>query len=249
MGDRLRFRVEGMDCASCARKIETALARVLGVSEVAVNTSTETLRLQAAGEDTAEQVGKVVRDLGYRIIPLDPKPKPQSPGTAAGDTRAPGGGACPCCDGPATVPAMQPTGKPERKGKSADRPSDHGPDHGGGLHDHAHAAPLGRSWWRTAKGRLTIACGLAFVAAYVIGRIVSATEHWAFLLAMAVGLVPIARRALVAARFGTPFSIEMLMTIAAVGAVIIGATEEAATVVFLFLVGELLEGVAAGRAR
>ena len=39
------------------------------------------------------------------------------------------------------------------------------------------------------------------------------------------------------------------MTIAAVGAVIIGATEEAAIVVLLFLVGELLEGVAAGRAR
>ncbi len=48
---------------------------------------------------------------------------------------------------------------------------------------------------------------------------------------------------------GTPFSIEMLMTIAAVGAVIIDAGEEAATVVFLFLVGELLEGVAAGKAR
>ena len=48
---------------------------------------------------------------------------------------------------------------------------------------------------------------------------------------------------------GIPFTIEMLMTIAAVGAVIIGAGEEAATVVFLFLVGELLEGVAAGKAR
>jgi Cd2+/Zn2+-exporting ATPase len=61
--------------------------------------------------------------------------------------------------------------------------------------------------------------------------------------------VPIARRAIMAALAGTPFSIEMLMTIAAVGAVIIQASEEAAAVVFLFLVGELLEGVAAGKAR
>jgi Cd2+/Zn2+-exporting ATPase len=52
-----------------------------------------------------------------------------------------------------------------------------------------------------------------------------------------------------AALNGTPFSIEMLMTVAAVGAVFIGANEEAAVVVFLFLIGELLEGVAAGKAR
>ena len=39
------------------------------------------------------------------------------------------------------------------------------------------------------------------------------------------------------------------MLIAAVGALVIGAVEEAATVLVLFLVGELLEGVAAGRAR
>ena len=52
-----------------------------------------------------------------------------------------------------------------------------------------------------------------------------------------------------AARLGLPFTIEMLMSVAALGAVVIGAAEEAAAVVFLFLVGELLEGVAAGRAR
>ncbi|MGD9740914.1 MAG: heavy metal translocating P-type ATPase, partial [Bauldia sp.] len=73
--------------------------------------------------------------------------------------------------------------------------------------------------------------------------------QWPFVLAMLVGLVPVAQRAFAAARFGSPFSIEMLMTIAAVGAVAIGAAEEAAMVVLLFLVGEMLEGVAAGRAR
>ena len=66
---------------------------------------------------------------------------------------------------------------------------------------------------------------------------------------MLIGLVPIAKRAVMATFAGIPFTIEMLMTIAAVGAVIIGAGEEGAAVVFLFLVGELLEGVAAGKAR
>jgi Cd2+/Zn2+-exporting ATPase len=91
--------------------------------------------------------------------------------------------------------------------------------------------------------------GLALVLAYGIGHLFPAIQLYAFTAAMLVGLFPIARRAIMAALAGTPFSIEMLMTIAAVGALIINATEEAAAVVFLFLVGELLEGVAAGKAR
>lgn len=104
-------------------------------------------------------------------------------------------------------------------------------------------------WWQSRKGRLTILSGAALVAAYAVGHLVPAIASYAFIVAMLIGLVPIARRAVMAALSGTPFSIEMLMTIAAVGAVIINAGEEAATVVFLFLVGELLEGVAAGKAR
>ncbi|WP_247875662.1 heavy metal translocating P-type ATPase [Azospirillum sp. TSH100] len=91
--------------------------------------------------------------------------------------------------------------------------------------------------------------GAALAAATALGLLVPAAEPWAFPLALMVGLVPVARRALAAARAGTPFSIEMLMTVAAIGALLIGAVEEAATVLVLFLVGELLEGVAAGRAR
>ena len=70
MTDRLRYRVEGMDCGSCARKIETALTRVPGVSDIAISTTTETLRLRADGSGTGEQVEKVVRDLGYGITPV-----------------------------------------------------------------------------------------------------------------------------------------------------------------------------------
>ena len=104
-------------------------------------------------------------------------------------------------------------------------------------------------WWWTRKARLTAACGVALVAAYVFGSLFPSIERAAFLIALAVGLIPVGWRAITAARYGTPFSIEMLMTIAAVGAVFIGAAEEAAAVVLLFLVGEMLEGVAAGRAR
>ncbi len=106
-----------------------------------------------------------------------------------------------------------------------------------------------RAWWQAPKVILTISCALALTAAYFAGQIAPETGRWAFLVALAVGLVPVARRAIAAALVGLPFSIETLMTVAAVGAVGIGATEEAATIVLLFLVGELLEGVAAGRAR
>lgn len=125
----------------------------------------------------------------------------------------------------------------------------------GEEHNHKGAASTsvldadGGPWWRSRKAKLTISCGIALVIAWLAGWLFPAISNWAFFMAMAVGLIPIARRAVAAARAGSPFTIETLMTIAAVGAVLIGATEEAAMVVLLFLIGETLEGVAAGRAR
>ncbi|MBC9877694.1 cadmium-translocating P-type ATPase [Bradyrhizobium sp. INPA01-394B] len=199
---KVRFRVEGMDCASCATKIETALRRVPGVTEVAVSVAGGTV-IVSRDDDRVddEKLRNRISDLGYRVEPVRSD--------------------------------LHDQGVSPRR----DDPQGHG------------HAPVDGSWWRTRKGLLTLASGAALAGAFAVGKIAPVTERWAFLLAMLVGLVPIARRALSAARSGTPFSIEMLMSIAAVGAVIIGATEEAATVVFLFLIGELLEGVAASRAR
>ncbi len=227
-----RYRVDGMDCASCAAKIDTAVRRMPGVEDVSVSVTAGTMTIRHDGSSDLPAIESKVTSLGYAVSQL--------------------------------------AGKSPVQAASASHAHDHcdhaGHDHSG--HDHAghehaeqqqptdaleglhgHDAPMAGPWWQSKKGRLTILSGAALVVAYLIGHLVPDIAPYAFIVAMLVGLVPIARRAVAAALAGTPFSIEMLMTIAAVGAVIIHAGEEAATVVFLFLVGELLEGVAAGKAR
>ena len=191
-----RFRVGGMDCPSCATKIETAVGRLAGVDAVAVSVRAGTVAVKHNGALATQSVERQVKALGYTIVADD------------------------------GAPAAQPAASGESHGDLQEGP-----------------------WWKSRKAMLTIACGLALAAAWLLGWLVPSLGRWAFVTAMAVGLVPIARRAVGAALSGTPFTIETLMTIAAVGAVFIGAAEEAAAVVFLFLVGELLEGVASGRAR
>jgi Cd2+/Zn2+-exporting ATPase len=231
-----RFRVEGMDCASCAGKIDTAVRRMPGVEEVSVSVTAGTMRVQHDATSDLEAIRRKVSGLGYKVTPAAAMPS-RAPVEHHGETG--------CCAGHA-------------HGHAHDHHHDHASHEGHrhasdvaasqGLHGHDHG-PSDGPWWKGRKGRLTILAGAALVAAYAVGHLFPAVSTYAFIAAIAVGLVPVARRAVMAARAGTPFSIEMLMTIAAIGAIFINATEEAAAVVFLFLVGELLEGVAAGKAR
>ena len=98
MTERLRFRIEGMDCASCAQVIERGVGRVAGVSDIAISTTTETLSLSAADAGVGAAVEKVVRDLGYapRRIGDDGAPSERCVAleiTGIGDGSAPGVGA------------------------------------------------------------------------------------------------------------------------------------------------------------
>ncbi|APG45960.1 heavy metal translocating P-type ATPase [Phaeobacter porticola] len=105
-------------------------------------------------------------------------------------------------------------------------------------------------WYRSGKGQLLLGTGMLLALALAIKLLASPTVGLvAFMLATVIGVTPVARRALAMLRAGMPFTIEMLMSIAAIGALFIGAAEEAALVVFLFAVGEMLEGVAANKAR
>lgn len=198
---QFKFSVTGMDCGSCASKIETAVRKIEGASDVKVGLQSETLSVTLADVGSASEVEAAVKRLGYTISHKDERP----------------------------------SAAPHAEGDG---------------HDHSdHAKPIEGAWWQSSKGRLVIATGLMIAAGYIEQRLLPYGAQLIFLAACAVGTIPVARRAFAVLMSGSLFTIEMLMTIAVVGAIAMGATEEAAIVVFLFAVGELLEGIAAGRAR
>ncbi|MBB4953337.1 Cd2+/Zn2+-exporting ATPase [Agrobacterium vitis] len=246
--EQTRFRVEGMDCASCAMKIDRAVRRLDGVEDVTVSVAASTMTVHH-GEtaDIVDTVQRQVKSLGYGAAVLSAKDKSAAPITVSV-----------CCSG-------------DHDHHHHDHNHDHNHHHNhtahnhrsvatlkgvdndkaeAGLHHHDHHhSEVNGPWWKNSKARLTLYTLIALTLAYGTAHFIPAYQGWVFAVALLVGLVPIARRALMAARYGTVFSIEMLMTIAAIGAVVIGAQEEAAAVVLLFLIGELLEGVAATKAR
>ena len=374
-GERLGFRVDGMDCASCVGKIETALGRLGGISEVAVNFATETLLLSrdATSKTTSKDIAKKIRSLGFDVTELPPSAIPAAPMQRSGAHAGHDHNGC------ASDHDYGHAGHDDHSGCGGhDHKHDHGHDghdhaahghhghHGacGGDHDHAHhdhdhghggcsghdhaghaltprAAPasppnvsmrvegmdcascvgkievalarmpdvsdvrvnfttetleltlaagaitkvadiektiksLGfgvsntrelsasadaaidvapapamrhQRWWQTRKGKHVIGLGLLMGSAYAIAQFFPLYAEWIFAAAVVAGVIPFARKAFALATSGSPFSIETLMVVASIGALVIGEAEEAAAVVFLFAVGELLESVAAGRAR
>ena len=191
------MHVEGMDCASCVGKIETALARMAGVSDARINFTAETLELTlASGSPThIGDIEKTIKSLGFGVS----------------DVRRLDGSS------PA-APARVPSAITQR-------------------------------WWQTKKGKHVQGLAALMGSAYAVAQFIPGYAEWIFAAAVIAGVLPFARKAFALAISGSPFSIETLMVVASLGALVIGEAEEAAAVVFLFAVGELLESVAAGRAR
>ena len=187
----LKLQIEGMDCAACALKIETAMNRLPGISDVNVSVMSGTLALNVDEERTTrETIEAKIAGLGYRPVGSAPQAASALPSRR---TREP--------------------------------------------------------WWKGSQASLVFLTGALFAVAYVAAQVLPAWESWLFAGAALASVLPFARRAVAGAMQGSPFSIETLMSVAAIGAIAIGEAEEAAVVVFLFAVGELLETVAAGRAR
>ncbi|MGL4887540.1 MAG: zinc/cadmium/mercury/lead-transporting ATPase [Aeromonas veronii] len=190
---RHSWQVLGMDCPSCARKIETAVSRVSGVQQARVLFATEKLVVDLAPGLSPDPVTAAVLAAGFQLK-----------GESA-DKQAAG-----------------------RKQASQQL-----------LQGNLFGNLLGKYWQP-----LSLA-GLMLVAALLPSEF----GQPLFTLATLWGLWPISRKAWALTKSGSPFAIETLMTVAAVGALFLGETAEAAMVLLLFMLGEHLEAYAAGRAR
>jgi Cd2+/Zn2+-exporting ATPase len=263
--ERVDWTVTGMDCASCAVKITTALKRLPGVDDVQVGVMSERLTLQLdASRTQKETIEATVKKLGFGIAPKG-SPVARKKAFAMPEVVAPAKDDHAGHDHSGHDHAGHDHDHDDHAGHdhAGHEGHDHGKPaaaksavaadtgHGGPGHTHA-TAPEDRDkrWFQTAKGKLVVGTGLLLAAAWAVKLFASESiAYYAFFAVVVIGVAPVALRAFNALRAGIPFTIEALLTIAAIGALFIGAAEEAALVVFLFAVGEVLEGVAADKAR
>ncbi len=84
-GPAVTLRIRGMTCASCVRRVERSLARVIGVEAASVNFASATARVSLGGDVASAQLVAAVERAGYGAAELDPRavPPPERPQAAS----------------------------------------------------------------------------------------------------------------------------------------------------------------------
>ena len=110
----------------------------------------------------------------------------------------------------------------------------------------------GRSstWWREPQQLALYGCGIIALIAFISGYsgVPLFATNGLYLLAVIVGVYYPARKALIALRAMTP-TIHLLMLIGSVGAMLLGLWGEAAVLIFVYSLGDVLESYAVDKAR
>ncbi len=191
----LTLPITGMDCADCARTIQTGVSRLDGVESCSVNFAAA--KMNVTGAVSQDAVIRRVRELGYDVAA---NPQPGAPVIAP----------------PANFLGFL---------------------------------------MNSQETRLALLAALFILPGLIFNEFLPmlGVQHWLFdatsLLAMLLAGFPIARSGWRALRINRQITINGLMTIAALGAVVIGAYSEAGLVMVLFALGEALEGYTVERSR
>ena len=194
----IKLRITGMDCADCAKTVQSGVGGLPGVQQCTLNFGAALLHVE--GDVAQDDVVARIRQLGYDV-------QEETAQTEANPTT-----------NNAVVGFIRFL-----------------------LQRRATTAAL--------IGAMLILPGLLFNELLPMLNLSSPLLDATSLLALVVAGAPVAQSAWRTLRLSRQINMNLLMVIAAVGAVIIGAVTEAGLVMVLFAVGEALEGYTMERAR
>jgi len=257
------YQIGNMDCAGCAREVETGVSKLTGITNAHVDFATRTLQFD--GDVPYEQLKERVEALGKTIEPSETTQTYHIGNMdCAGCAREVQAGvekldgvdvayvdfATSTLHLTGNIPYEQLQARIEALGKTIHvknktQNKEDQPKRGGvlGFWDYL---------WERPSTRLAIYGGVALLVAIATDLLQLAPEgvvNIVYVLAIVIAIKPIAESGVNTLRINHEFNINLLMTIAAVGAIILGEYLEGAMVIFLFAIGEALEGYTADRAR
>ena len=259
-----RYRLGNMDCANCARELQSAVERLPGVEAAVVDFASSELRI--SGEVSFDALKTRVEALG-RTIEAPELLKTYMIGNmdCAGCAREIEA-AVTKLDGVhfaevnflsrelqliGAVEYEQLAERVEALGKTI---SIAAPDQSQELEPPRRAGVFG--FWdfllERPASRMAVYGGILLLLAIALdlsALVPADLSNLIYVLAMTVAIRPIAVSGINSLRISREFNINLLMTIAALGALFLGEFLEAATVIFLFAIGEALEGYTTDRAR
>ena len=216
-----RYRIEGIDCASCANDIEVALRKLDGFDGASVSFATSTISIPEGGRETAE---KTISRIEPEARIVEAPGRGDRGGSTDGGTEGRGG-------------APTPGGSGAADGWGA--------GNSGGRRERARVA------WRVGRMVLALALtilGVLFqepLRATPLGL----GEYAVFLVAYLLVGWPVLSSAVRNILRGRVFDEMFLMTVATLGAIAVHELAEAVAVMLFYSIGEYVQDRAVGRSR
>lgn len=257
----LQAQIEGMDCGGCAKTIEAALEQLSGVTEAKVSFATEKLTVTYDSQQVNEAaIGDRITTLGYRM-------KPTSTQTLQAQI---GGMDCGGCAKTITqnlealpgITTVTVNFASERLHVDYDpqqvseaeilkRVTDLGYTVEPQSQKSTESALAGWQFWlKTRRGQTVLFSGIGLVLGLIAQHLLSLPliSRGFYAISLIVGIIPILRAAWIALKLKRA-DMNLLMTLAAIGAAILNQWFQGALVIFLFALGTTLQTYTLGRTR
>ncbi len=233
---QIEWYLDELDCANCASKVETGIAKIEGILESNVNFMTKTLRIVIEEDQEAEILPKVKQKLS--VMEPDIHPTLKKSGEPIGLNGLPLVAA-------QTADAKYAENVRDDRGPTSDDAEVHSHGH---SHGHSHAHGEGdKAEIRKAVIRLIVGFGILLAAIFAP---VSGTVSLAlFVTAYLVAGYDIVWSALLNIKHGQLFDENFLMTIATLSAFYIQEYPEAVAVMLFYQLGELFQDIAVDKSR